>query len=67
MQGEHKMLVRKHEKFENSFIHKCDTAKGMSHMLAIFNFDFSIKITCLFKMLHFDPNPISIGHLVAEI
>ena len=46
---------------------KCDTIKGMSHMSAIFNFEFSTSITCPFKMLHFDPNPISIGHLVVEI
>ena len=42
-------------------------SRGMSHMLAIFNFDVSTKITCPFKMLHFDPNLISIGHLVVEI
>ena len=42
-------------------------SRGMSHMSAIFNFEFSTLITCPFKMLHFDPNPTSIGHLVAEI
>ena len=42
-------------------------SRGMNHMSAIFNFDFSTCITCSFKMLHFYPNPISIGHLVAEI
>ena len=30
--------------------------KGMSHMLAIINFDFLIQITCPSKMLHFDSN-----------
>ena len=39
----------------------------MSHVSAIFNFEFSTLITCPFQMLHFDSNPISIGHLVAEI
>ena len=39
-------------------------SRGMSHMSAIFNFDFSTNITCPFEMLHSDPNPI--GHLVAE-
>ena len=34
-------------------------SRGMSHMSATFNFDFSLLITCPFKMLHFDSNPIS--------
>ena len=42
-------------------------SRGMSHLSAIFNFDCSIQITCPLKMLHFDLNPISIGHLVADI
>ena len=40
---------------------------GMSHTSEIFNIDFSVQITCPFKVLYFDPNPISIVHLVAEI
>ena len=42
-------------------------SRGMSHMSTIFNFDFLKSTTCPIKMLHFDPNTISIGHLVAEI
>ena len=42
-------------------------SRGMSHMSAIFNFEFLTLITWPFKMLHFDPNPISIGQLVVEI
>ena len=42
-------------------------SRGISHMSAIFNFDFSIWINCPFKILHFDPNSIWIKHLVAEI
>ena len=42
-------------------------SRGTSHMMAIFYFDFSMYIDCPLKMLHFDPNPTSIGHLVAEI
>ena len=41
-------------------------SRGMSHMSTIFNFVFSTSITCPLKMLHFDPNPISIGYLVVE-
>ena len=36
-------------------------------MLAQYNFDFSMEATCAFKMLCFAPNPIAIGHVVAEI
>ena len=39
----------------------------MSHMSAMFNFEFSILSTCPFKILHFDPNPITIRNLVQEI
>ena len=39
----------------------------MSHKLAVFNFDFSILTTSPFKMLHFNTNHISTGHLVADI
>ena len=41
-------------------------SRGMSHTLATFNFDFQYKSFPV-KVLHFDANPISIGHLVAEI
>ena len=36
-------------------------------MSARFSVDFSIKVTCPIKMLHFDQNPNKFGHLVAEI
>ena len=42
-------------------------SRWMNHLSAIFNFEFSALISCPFKMLHFDPNPILIGHLVVEI
>ena len=40
---------------------------GMSHLSAIFNCDFLIQSTCPFRLLNFNPNPIPIGHQVAEI
>ena len=39
----------------------------MSHMSAMIKFEFSIQSTCPFKILHFDPNPITIRILVPEI
>ena len=42
-------------------------SREVSHMSAIFNFDFSSQFTYALKMLHFDPNCIKIGHLIAEI
>ena len=43
-------------------------SREMSHMSAMFNFEFSILSTCPFlKILHFDPNPITIRNVVPEI
>ena len=56
----------KHEKQEHQ-VHICDTIKGNESHVGNIYFEFSTLITCPFKMLHFDLNPISIGHLVAKI
>ena len=51
------------------FVLICVTwSREMSHMLAkFFCFQFLILTTSPFKMHHFDPNPITVGHPVVEI
>ena len=61
------------KKMKTAFSYECyilpyvTRSRGMSHMSAMFNIAFLTLITCTFKVLHFDLNPISVGHPVAEI
>ena len=45
----------------------CDMIKGNESLVENFNFYFLAPLSQNFNMLHFDPNPITIGYLVTEL
>ena len=45
----------------------CDMIKGNESLVENFNFYFLAPLSHNFNMLHFDPNPITIGYLVTEL
>ena len=45
----------------------CDTIKGNESLVENFNFYFLTPLSQNLKMLHFDANTITIGHLVTEL
>ena len=47
-------------------VHNCDTIKGNESLVENINFYFLAPLSQYFNMLHFDPNPITIRHLVTE-
>ena len=47
-------------------IHICDTIKGNESIVEKSQFLLSEPLSHKFQMLHFDANPIKIGHLVTD-
>ena len=45
----------------------CDMIKGNESLVENFNSYFLAPLSHNFNMLHFDPNPVTIGYLVTEL
>ena len=61
------MIKRNESDIRDIVFEICDMIKGNESLVENFNSYFLAPLSHNFNMLHFDPNPITIGYLVTEL